>query len=419
MREAVNMSNKDLDRLVILKKVIAKELTQLEGAHYLRIGERQIRRLIARFKEGGPKGIISKLVGRQGNRSKSLEFKQRVLALLKEKYENFGPTFAAEKLCRIEGLEISAETVRKWMIENHLWMPRKTRKKLHLPRQRRPCFGELIQADGSPHCWFGEEGPKANATVLIDDATSAITGLYFSETETLEGYFMALEQHLTKYGRPRALYTDRFSIFRSPKETGKTQMQIALEELEVESILARSPQAKGRVERVNRTLQDRLTKELRLRGIKTIEEANRYAAEYIEEHNKNFSKKPMSAFDAHRSLEGYDLERILCRKEERSLDSCGIFQFNKTHYQIQGVLDYKRLKKRKVEIRVSRTGKMRVFLGDKEVGVGRLDEIMGQPEELNRKEVMNWHPRTYKVKPTHPWKVGLERETVRNRMTMV
>ena len=167
VREAVNMSNKDLDRLYILKKVQSKELTQVEAGRLLKLGERQIRRLLTRFKEEGSKGIISKLVGRQGNRNKPKHLKQRVLALLKEKYEDFGPTLAAEKLFLIEGLKISAETIRKWMIESHLWVPRKKRPKQHLPRYRRACFGELLQGDGSPHHWFGEDGPEANATVLI------------------------------------------------------------------------------------------------------------------------------------------------------------------------------------------------------------------------------------------------------------
>lgn len=419
MKEAVTMSAKNLDRFHILKKIEAKELTQVEGSLLLKLGERQVRRLLVRLKEEGPKGIVSKLAGRSGNRAKSCEFKRKVMVLLREKYEGFGPTLASEKLLAIEGLKVSNETVRKWMMESQMWTTRKRRKNLHPSRNRRSCFGELIQADGSPYHWFGENEPSANLTVLIDDATSRITGLYFSETETLGSYFKALEQHLTRYGRPRALYTDHFSVFRSSKETGKTQMQIALNELEIESIVANSPQAKGRVERVNRTLQDRLTKELCLRGIKTIEEANDYLEEYVEEHNRKFSKEPMSVFNAHRPLEGYDLERILCRKEVRSLDCCGIFQFNKIHYQVQGKWDYSSLNKEKVEIRVKKEGEMRVFLKEKEVEVMRLDEIVGGPIELNRKELMYWNPRGYKVKATHPWKIGLQRETIKNRMTMV
>lgn len=412
------MTHKDLDRIVILNKVMSKELTQIEAGRLLRIGERQIRKLIARLKNEGPKGIISRLVGRKGNRNKSIEFKQRVLALLKEKYEDFGPTFAAEKLLEIEGLQVSNETLRQWMIENHLWVPRKKRIKKHLPRHRRPYFGELIQCDGSPHRWFGEEKPEANATVFIDDATGVITGLFFSPTETLEGYFKALEQHLRKYGRPRALYTDKCTVFRSPKGAGKTQMQIALQELEVELILANSPQAKGRVERSNRTLQDRLTKELRLRGIRSIKEANEYAGEFVERYNKKFSKKPMSDFDAHRSLEGYDLQRILCRREERSLNLSGIFQFNKVHYQVQGISELRRLNRKRIEIRIN-DEKMRVFLENQEIQVLALNEIMGQPPELERKELIGWNPRKYRVKATHPWKMALHRETIKNRMTMV
>lgn len=412
----MRMSHKDLDRIVILKKVIEKEITQIQAGRLLKIGDRQIRKLLLRFKKEGPKGIVSKLIDRKGNRNKPDDFKQKVLALLKEKYEGFGPTLAAEKLLEIEGLKISDETIRQWMIKNHLWFPRKKRIKLHLPRMRRACFGELIQADGSPHHWFGEDKPEANATVFIDDATGIITGLFFSETETLEGYFKAFEQHLKRYGRPRALYTDKYSVFRSPKGTGTTQMQIALKELDIELILANSPQAKGRVERANRTLQDRLAKELRLKNIKTIEEANEYAAEYVEIYNKKFSKKPMSEFDTHRSLEGYDLSRILCRKEERSLNLSGVFQFNKVSYQIQGISELRRLNRKKVEIRMNE-GKMRVFLANKEISVLPMNQIMEQPKELSRKELNNWHPREHKV--SHPWKMGLNRETIKNRRAMV
>lgn len=397
------MTHKDLGRLQVLQKVADKELSQVEAARLLKITDRQVRKLVKRLTYEGPTGIISRLVGRSGNRNKPYEIKQRILALLREKYEGFGPTLATEKLSELDGIKISAETTRKWMIEHHLWEPRKIRKKIHLPRARRECFGELIQADGSPHRWFGPEEPEVNATVFIDDATSALTGLYFSETETLEGYFKAFEQHLRTYGCPLALYTDHSTIFHSYKEGGETQMQKALDNLNIELILANSPQAKGRVERANRTLQDRLLKEFRLRGIKTIEQANQFAPEFMQKYNTTFSKKPMSAYDAHRSLEGYDLERILCRKEERSLDSSAIFHFNNVCYQVQGVSDYRRINKQKVEIRKT-PSVMRVFLKDQEVKVLALSEIIGSPKELDRKEVLTWKPREYKPGPLHPWK---------------
>ena len=414
MGEMMSMSRRDLDRLKILEKVKDKELKQVEAGRLLRISDRQVRTLVHRLKHEGPNGIVSRLVGRVGNRNKPVSFKERVIALLREKYEGFGPTLAAEKLFELEGLKISEETVRLWMIEHRLWVPRKIKCNIHPPRLRRPCFGELVQADGSPHHWFGPDYPEANATVLIDDATSMITGLYFSNTETLEGYFQGLEQHLSQYGRPLALYTDHTTIFHCAKGTEKTQAHRALDKLGIELILASTPQAKGRVERVNRTLQDRLVKEFRLRGIHTIEQANAYAVEFVKKHNENFSKKPMSACDAHRSLEGYDLERILCRREERSLNSSAIFQFNKVHYQIQGIFEYRRLNKQKVEIRITRAGKMRVFLKDKEVPVLSLCEVLEQPIELNRKEVLKWAPtasRGHKPGPKHPWRQRHDRQT--------
>lgn len=398
------MSRKDLDRLEVLKKVQKKELKQTEAARLLKLTDRQVRKLLTRLKQEGPEGITSRLRGKSGNRKKPAALKKRTLILLSEKYEGFGPTLAAEKLDELDEIKLSRETIRNWMIEHHLWVPRKKKTQVHMSRLRRPCFGELIQADGSPDLWFGPDFPEANATVFVDDATSAITALHFSETETLEAYFIAMEQHLRKYGRPRAMYTDYSTIFTSPKEGGKTQMQKALEELHIESILANTAQAKGRVERANRTLQDRLKKEFRLRGITTIEQANEFGKEFVKKYNELFSKKPMSAYDAHRPLEGYDLERILCRKEERSLNSSAIFQFKGVHYQIQGISEHYRLNKKKVEIRITRTGKMRVFLKGKEVRVLALNEIMETSKEMSRKEVLRWEPRKYKPKPDHPWR---------------
>jgi DNA-binding Lrp family transcriptional regulator len=405
MREVLNMTRKDIDRVNILEKIISGEIKQVDAARFLKISDRQVRNLLSRLKKEGAVGVISRLVGRRGNRNKSLEFKNHVLSLLRGKYEGFGPTLAAEKLSEIEGLHISSETVRQWMIEYRLWVPRKFKRSTHIPRARRPCFGELIQADGSPDLWFGDDYPKANATVLVDDATSMITGLYFSDTETLTAYFEGLEQHLKEFGRPLALYTDHARIFDSGKVGGKTQMQEVLKRLGIELILANSPQAKGRVERANRTLQDRLKKEFRLRGIKTIDQANEYASEFVKEYNKKFSKKPMNTFDAHRSLEGYDLERLLCRKEERSLNSTAIFQYNNIHYQVQGVSEYRRLNRCKVEIRVNKKGKMRVFLKDQEIQVLPLCEVMDKRNQtMDRKEVLHWPSRSHKPAATHPWK---------------
>lgn len=396
------MSLRDLDRLEILRAVENKQITQIAAGQMLKISDRQVRTLVRRLREEGPTGIISKLVGQRGNRRKSDEFKEQVLNLMRSKYQGFKPKFASEKLQQLNALTVSRETLRNWMIENHLWLVQKKKNRVHPTRPRRESFGELIQADGSPDHWFGIEYPKANATVFIDDATSRLTSLYFSPTETLNGYFHGLEEHLNQYGRPLALYTDRSSVFSSSKQqSDKIHMQKALKRLGIQSILAYSPQAKGRVERANRTLQDRLKCEFRLRGITTIEEANVYCKEFMKEYNENFSKKPMSAFDAHRSLEGYDLDRILCREEERTLNSFATFQFNNNSYQIQGISEYRRLKGKKVEVRLTRSSQMRVFLDGNEVKCLPLSQVI-LPEHPSPLPWKNKKPR--KQGKMHPWK---------------
>jgi hypothetical protein len=403
--ELFSMSEKEVDRFGILKKVISGEMTQVYAAKLLRICDRQVRNLLHRINKDGVAGIKSRHRGKPGNHRKSNSFRKSVLTLMREKYQGFGPTLAKEKLEELDGLKVSAETLRLWMIEDELWTPRKKKRKVHLPRQRRECFGELIQADGSHHKWFGEDHPMVNLNVFIDDATGTITSLYFSEGETLESYFEALEIHLKKYGRPRALYTDRFSVFQTHNKTGCTQMHKALKLLDIELILANSPQAKGRVERANRTLQDRLLKELKLKGIDNISDANGFVPEFIESFNQKFSKKPMSEFDAHRPLEGYDLKRILCRYETRVLLSGSIFQFKHCFYKVQELSGIKQMKGRKVEIRVSKSGEMRVFLQDKGLKKQRLDQVVDQPQVLNKKEVLTWKPK-YRKPPSasHPWR---------------
>lgn len=401
MEEVVQMTQKELFRHHIFEKLVNKELTQKNAAEILRISDRQVRNILKSFKAKGVKGLISKKRGKSSNRQKEASFKREVLTLIRERYDDFGPTLAAEKLEELHSIKVSNETLRQWMMRANLWIPNIKHKKRHLPRQRRVCFGELIQADGSKHHWFGEDLPTANATVFIDDATSRLTSLYFTKAETLEAYFRALKIHLQAYGRPLALYTDHYAVFEANNKVGTTQMQRALSLLDVELILANSPQAKGRVERANRTLQDRLIKEMRLRGITTIEGANAFAPTFIEMYNKKFSKEPMSAVNTHRPVEGYDLERILCRQETRTLLSGSIFQYKKTFYKVQDLKDVRRMEGRKVEVRVGFNQKLRVFLDKVELKVERLDCI----QSLGRKEVLDWKPkRKYIPGKDHPWK---------------
>ena len=207
MRGGVTMSQRELDRYLILNQVIERKITQNTAADLLGLKERHIRNLIKALRLHGPKGLISKQRGAPSNRRKPLEAKQQILTLITEHFEGFGPTFAGEKLFEYYGIKVATETLRSWMIEAHLWVPRRGRTVVHRLRQRRACFGELIQADGSHHRWFGDDNPMVNLTVMVDDATGKLTGLHFSPTETFESYVEVIQQHLQSHGRLRALYT--------------------------------------------------------------------------------------------------------------------------------------------------------------------------------------------------------------------
>ena len=276
MGEILQMSEKEIDRYHIIKQVLDKQITQIKGAELMGIKPRQLRNLISAVRKSGKKGLISKRRGRPSNRAYHKKFQSQVMALVRERYPDFGPTFAAEKLEEYHSIKISEETLRSWMILEKLWIPKKRRSRRHPPRLRREYFGELIQIDASTHQWFEDRGKKCALIVFIDDATSKVTALHFCPSENLNGYFNGLRMQVTKYGKPRGLYSDRHSIFGGGDHIYHAQFIRVLKELDIESLLARTPQAKGRVERVNRTLQDRLVKEMRLRNIDNIEDANNY-----------------------------------------------------------------------------------------------------------------------------------------------
>lgn len=332
----------EMDRLFVLRQVKERQLTQEEAGKRLRLTSRQIRRLLKRVEENGIQGIKRNKV--LGNRSFSKDFKILVMAEVKANYADFGPTFAAEKLLERNELSINRETLRQWMVEEGLWN-RRVRKtaRIHQTRERRPRFGELIQIDGSHHDWFEGRAPKCCLLVFVDDATSKVLTLRFEESETTLGYLRCLKEHLHTYGRPLAYYSDKHSIFKTTRKDcvdgrlADTQVHRALRELQIELICAHSSQAKGRVERANQTLQDRLIKEMRLRQISSIEEANAYLPKFIEAYNKRFSVQAQSPKDAHKPLyHSVDaLKRILSVQTTRKLSKNLQFSHNCTLYQIE------------------------------------------------------------------------------------
>jgi len=279
----------------VIQRVRERRLTQEEAARMLGLGVRQVQRLCAAYRDRGAAGLVSGKRGRQSNRRLPDERRRRAMELVRARYADFGPTFAAEKLAELHELTV---------------------------RRRRPCRGELVQIDGSDHAWFEERGPRCTLLVFIDDATSELMELRFAESESTFSYFEALRAYLERHGKPVALYSDKASVFRptGPEAKGVSQFGRALAELNIDILCANTPAAKGRVERSNLTLQDRLAKEMRLRGISTLEDGNAYLEEYRTAHNAKFAVAPASEHDAHRPLLDHDdLDKVFTWQEERTL----------------------------------------------------------------------------------------------------
>ena len=343
MDELLTMSKQELTRLEVMQRIKDKRLTQKEAAGMLKKSVRQIKRLFRAYKAQGAKGLISGRRGKPSNHRLDEQVEQQVLDLLKEKYEDFGPTLAHEKLTEVHKLQLSRESVRRIMIEEGMWKPKRAKKpSAHQMRERRACFGELVQIDGSDHAWFEERGPKCTLLVYIDDATGQLMELWFVPDETFFAYCEASRHYFERYGKPVAFYSDKHGIFRVNQEqttglgSGLTQFGRAMQDLDIQIICANSPQAKGRVERANQTLQDRLVKELRLRGISDIQAGNAYLPEFRDDFNRRFAVLPRSTHDAHRPLlKTENLDLILTHQKTGTLSKNLTVQSNHVIYQIQ------------------------------------------------------------------------------------
>src|SRR6266498_3418856 len=292
MDKLLRMSAKELSRLEVIQRLTQKKINQKEAGPILKLSTRQIKRLRKAFREQGAAGLVSKHRGRKANNRLSEEVKRKALNLLKTKYQGFGPTLAHEKLVEKEKLKLSDESVRKLMIEERLWKARKAKKVVvHQLRERRACFGELVQIDGSSHDWFEGRADPCVLLVFIDDATGKLVQLFFVDSESFFSYCQATESYFKQYGKPLAFYSDKNSIFRVNVPSGDTRPDLtqfgrAMLELDIEVICANTPQAKGRVERVIQTLQDRLPKEMRLRKIISREAGNAYLPAFLADFNQ-------------------------------------------------------------------------------------------------------------------------------------
>ncbi|UHS56532.1 ISNCY family transposase [Agrobacterium vaccinii] len=338
----ITMSERDLRRIEVLSKVIAGRMTLVSAAHVLDLSERQVRRLLNRIQTGGAASIRHSAIGRPSNNRIDDGMREYAVALVREFYADFGPTLATEKLAERDGLQVSRETVRIWMVDAGLWLSRKQRRTFHQPRLRREAYGELVQIDGSEHRWFEDRGPACSLLVFVDDATGRLMQLRFVRSESAFTYFEALALYLKRHGAPIAFYSDKHSVFRVAKKDAKggqgmTQFGRALCELNIEILCANSSQAKGRVERMNRTLQDRLVKELRLAGIDTMDAGNAFLPDFMDDYNARFAVVPARSDDLHRpmNLAPDRLSDILCKREQRYVGSQLTFSYERKRIMLE------------------------------------------------------------------------------------
>lgn len=336
--ETFQMSTKEINQVAVLEKLKNREIKQKHAALMLRLSIRQIQRKLKAYRRDRAKGLVHKLRGRPGNHCLLEGLKDQVINLVKKKYPDFGPTLASEKLAEIDGLVINRETLRLAMIEATIWQPKRRKIRHRQWRQRRECLGELVQFDGSEHDWFEGRANRCTLLAFIDDATSKVLYAEFVKAEATLTVMRASQTYLRLYGRPVEIYADRGKVVKvnqnNPDDEFRTQYRRALDELGIKISYALSPQAKGRVERLFGTFQDRLIKEMRLRNIFSIDQANEFLQTYLSIYNARFAVLPQEKADLHRSTKDYNLNQILCLKTLRSLKNDFTLRYRNQWYQL-------------------------------------------------------------------------------------
>lgn len=409
--QLLTMSQKEIDRLKVIEQVESKSLSQVDAAVILGLSTRQVRTLQSKYRACGAAGLVSKRRGRVSNNRIDTAKRRMIADIIRSQYVGFKPTLAHEKLALHHRCTYSRESIRNIMIEYGLWNGRKKRRRaIQQMRERRPCFGELVQIDGSPHDWFEGRGPRCCLIVFIDDATSALLALRFVDEECTQGYFDAAHYHLSTHGRPIAYYSDKHNIFRvnipeAKGGSGLTQFGRACQELGIESICANTPQAKGRVERANQTLQDRLIKEMRLLGISDKDTANAWLPTFIEQYNTKFAITPKSNINAHRK-DIPDLDLILAHKHQRKLSKQLELSYNNEIYQIQTKKPSYAMKQTFVTV-CDNQGIITILYKGKALQYKKFKKNNSPTKIITAKQinsVIDKKISRHKPKPNHPWR---------------
>jgi hypothetical protein len=396
----------EIKRLHVIRKVLERVIKQVEAAEILSLSGRQIRRIVKRIRCEGDRGIVHQSRGRPSNRRTPDRVKDKVIRLYRAQYKDFGPTLASEKLSERDGIGISDETLRRWLLEAGDWKRSRKGRQHRQWRERKHHYGEMVQIDGSHHAWFEERGPGCVLMGYIDDAT----GKVFARFYDYEGSLPAMDSfkgYSKKYGLPMKVYLDKHTTYKSTARPTiqdeldqvepLSQFERALKELGVEVLHAHSPQAKGRIERLFRTFQDRVVKEMRLRGIRTLEEANQFLEEYLPVYNRRFSVCPKGKDNFHRPLpKGLVLDTILCIKTERSLRNDFTVAHNRKLYQIEDTV-----KASKVTVQERVDGSMIMTHQGRSL---RFKEITERPVREKPRGVLMRTRKPYIPPADHPWR---------------
>lgn len=428
MKGHIVMSQKELGQIEVFNMLVSEKIKQAKAAGLLGLSTRQVRRKLKRFRLEGPASLSHGNRGRKSNNVVDKTELARAIELVKSRYSDFAPTLAHEKLVELHGVSFSVERLRQEMISVGLWKAKKRKHvRCHPMRAPRDREGELVQIDGSPYDWLEGRGGVGMCSLLvfIDDATSKILHLSLAVSENRWSYFRACRQYLETHGKPLAFYCDKHGVFRVNNKQGiaendtapQTQFSRAMAELEIEMIYAHSPQAKGRVERANQTLQDRLVKEMRLHGISSIEEANDYLPQFIEVYNKRFAKKPKNSHNAHRELTKQEKERldeIFSIRETRILSRNLSCQYKNKTYQIisRSKTIAAAMKRQPVTIKQNQQGDISIYYKGKQLKYivlakrqkqysGDSKLLNSQIDQIRQEQKANT---IHKPKAGHPWK---------------
>ncbi len=413
MLDGFYMTKDDELRGRYIQKCLDKLMTQEHAARELGMTRRNLQYLIRRYRKGGLEAIVSKNTHQIGNNRYPTHLKDLVVTLYKDKYEGFNLVHFTEKLKKNHDIMISRETARRWLIDKEIWITRDQKKKAPQQyRQRRACFGELIQIDGSYHPWFEDRAPKCNLMVYVDDATSRIVEMRFTESENAHDYMYSTWRYIKRYGRPGFFYSDKHSVFSNNKakikgkSTGETDFTKAIRSLGIDILFANSPQAKGRVERRNRDLQDRLVKELRLENISTIEDGNKFLETYMDEFNASFEKEPMSPIDWHRPLSPHiDLKYTFCFRVERKVGKQLTLQEEGITYQIVDSKDARRLAGTRIQVVKHLDGSVELYDGKRtyEYVTFNKSPTLKKPEEVDAKRLTHlFDQKMYEIQESLP-----------------